>query len=102
MSKVKTSGQLLPFSACGAGGRIKPGVERGSAEPQEYRVDTHQAREAARQLFVIRHYQWLSPSSRAYAINSDRTWGCGCAPPRALLCRPLSRAKIYKGVSSYT
>jgi len=35
-------------------------VERGSAEPQEYRVITRQAREAARQLFVIRHYQWLS------------------------------------------
>jgi len=31
-------------------------VERSSAEPQEYRVNTYQAREAARQLFVIRHF----------------------------------------------
>src|SRR5262249_4498890 len=77
-----------------AGGGIKPGVERGSAAtPGISRKYTSSPR-SGRQLFVIRHYQWLSPASRAVAINPDRTWGCGCAPPQALLCRPLSRAKI--------
>jgi hypothetical protein len=34
------------FSACGAGGRIEPGVERVSAEPQEYGINAYQARKA--------------------------------------------------------
>jgi hypothetical protein len=37
---------MFTSSACGAGDRIKPGVKRGSAEPQEYGVSAHQAREA--------------------------------------------------------
>jgi hypothetical protein len=27
---------MVIFLACGAGDRVKPGVERGGAEPQEY------------------------------------------------------------------
>jgi hypothetical protein len=79
---------IFTFSACGAGGRIQPGVERGSAEPQEHGVNTHQAREAGGSFlfFTIssssRLCQWLPPASRACAINPDRTWGCAALPPR--------------------
>src|SRR5262245_49049820 len=57
------------------GGSIKPGVERGSAEPQEDDVTTHQAREAGGGflLFAISSSLRLRPSlppvSRACAIN---------------------------------
>jgi RNA polymerase sigma factor (sigma-70 family) len=49
---------------------------------------------SGRQLFVIRHYQWLSPASRAYAINSDRTWGSAALRPR------LYSAARYRGLRS--
>jgi hypothetical protein len=38
--------RLFTFSACGAGDRVKPGVERDSAEPQVWRASYQQAREA--------------------------------------------------------
>src|SRR5262245_54230775 len=57
-----------------AGGSIKPGVERGSAEPQEDGVTTHQAHEAGGGflLFAISSLRLrpsLPPASRACAIN---------------------------------
>src|SRR5215475_98548 len=79
---------MFTFLACGAGGRIEPGVERVSAEPQEYGISAHQAREAGGSfsLFAIssslRLCQSLSPASRACAINSGRTWGSAALHPR--------------------
>jgi hypothetical protein len=58
------------------------------AEPQEYGVSAHQAREAGGSflLFAIssslRLSQWLSPAPRACAINPDRTWGSAALHPR--------------------
>jgi len=86
-------------SACEAGGRIEPGVERDSAAtPGIWRKSASSPR-SGRQLFVIRHFiiieiGWMAVARFAGLYdNPDRTWGCGCAPPQALLCRPLSRAK---------
>src|SRR5215510_14733522 len=47
------AGWTFTFLACGAGDRIKPGVERGSAEPQVRRVIYH-----------------TSPRTRATAIDA--------------------------------
>src|SRR5262245_37205286 len=49
---------------------------------------------SGRQLFVIRHYQWLSPASRAAAINPDRTWASAALHPR------LYSAARYRGLRS--
>jgi hypothetical protein len=65
------------FQPADAGGRIKPGVERGNAEPQEYGVSAHQAREAGGSFLSCAISsslnQWLSPASQACVINLDRT-----------------------------
>src|SRR6266542_3472871 len=45
---------MFTSSACGAGGRIKPGVER-SGTPGRWRNHTSSPR-SGRQLFVIRHF----------------------------------------------
>jgi len=44
------------FQPAGAGDRLKPEVERGSAEPQEYGVTIPSSPRSGRQLFVIRHF----------------------------------------------
>src|SRR6266540_2787750 len=59
-----------------------------SAEPQEYGVSTHQAREVGGSFLScaisssLRLGQWLSPASQACAINPDRTWGSATLHPR--------------------
>src|SRR5215813_11419253 len=59
-----------------------------SAEPQVYGVSTHQAREVGGSFLScaisssLRLGQWLSPASRACAINSDRTRGSATLHPR--------------------
>jgi hypothetical protein len=79
---------MFTFSACGAGDRIEPGVERASAQPEEYDLRAHQAREAGGSLSLftasssLRLCQSLSPASRACAINADRTWGSAALHPR--------------------
>jgi hypothetical protein len=79
---------VFTFSACGAGVRIEPGVERDCAEPQEYVVTTHQAREAGVSFLLcassslLRFGQSLTPASRAGLINLYRTWGSAALHPR--------------------
>src|SRR5262249_42661307 len=93
---------LYTSSACGAGDRIKPGVERASAEPQEYVISAHQAREAGDSfsLFArsssLRSGQWLPPASRACAIKSGRTWGSAALHPR------LHSGARYRGLRCNT
>jgi hypothetical protein len=65
-----------------------------SAEPQEHGVSTHQAREAGGSFLScaisssLRLGQWLSPASRACAINPDRTWGSATLhPSNCVLCQ---------------
>src|SRR6266508_2153593 len=59
-----------------------------SAEPQEYGVSTHKAREVGGSFLScaisssLRLGQWLSPASQACAINPDRTWGSATLHPR--------------------
>jgi len=71
-----------------AGNSIKPGVERGSAEPQESVVinsASPRMRAAA---------QGLSPAPRVWGIASSAIWGSAplrVAPPQALCCRLLRR-----------
>jgi hypothetical protein len=63
-------------------------VERASAQPQEYGVRAHQAREAGGSFSLfsasssLRFGQSLSPASRACAINAGRTWGSAALHPR--------------------
>jgi hypothetical protein len=79
---------VFTFSACGAGVRIEPGVERASAEPQEYVVTTHQARKAGGSFLLcaisssLRLGQSLTHASRAGLINLYRTWGSAALHPR--------------------
>src|SRR5262249_25648394 len=106
---------MLTSSACGAGGETQPGVERVSAEPQEYGVNTHQAREAGGSFLLfatsssLRLGQSLSPASRACALNSRRTWGSAALHPRLYsdaryrglrhniraLCKSLGKDKLF-------
>jgi replicative DNA helicase len=68
-----------------AGDSIKPGVKRSCAEPQGYRVNVRQTREAGGGFLsgvvspLLR--QWLSPDSRAGAVNHDRTRGSAALHP---------------------
>jgi len=77
---IKERVLTVPLRACGAGDSIKPGVEP-KAEPQEYGVNVHQARDAGGSFLLfansssLRLCQWLPPASRAGVINPDRTWG---------------------------
>src|SRR5215468_9003168 len=70
---------------CGRQNRAWGGA---SAEPQVYGVSTHQARGAGGSFLScdisssLRLGQWLSPTSRACAINPDRTWGSATLHPR--------------------
>src|SRR5262245_32385031 len=86
--------------ACGAGGRIEPGVERGSAAtPGIWRNHTSSPR-SGRQLFVIRHFVIIV--IKPIAVARFAGWddkplsylGFRCAPPQALFCRPRSRAGV--------
>jgi hypothetical protein len=67
---------MFTFSACEAGGGIKPGVEP-KAEPQEYGISAHQAREAGDSFFVAR-FAGLYDKCCSYL-------GFRYAPPQALL-----------------
>jgi len=87
---------MFTSSACGAGGRIEPGVER-SGTPGIWRNHTSSPR-SGRQLFVIRHFMIIEigPIAAArFAGWDDKSLsylGFRCAPPQALFCRPRSRA----------
>ena len=88
ITQIFCAKRMFKFSACGAGDRIQPGVERASAQPQEYGLRAHQAREAGGSfsLFTasssLRLGQSLSPASRACAINAGCTWGSAALHPR--------------------
>src|SRR5262249_48371285 len=75
-----------------------------SAEPQVYSVSTHQARVAGVSFLScaissLRLGQWLSPTSRACAINPDRSWGSATLHSRlysAARIRGLKSAPTYR------
>src|SRR5262249_7833910 len=58
----------ITFSACGAGDRIKPGVERDSAQPQEYgATNTIKPANAGGSFFVLRAFIIIKVASIAVA-----------------------------------
>src|SRR6266498_1415569 len=79
---------MFTSSACGAGGRIKPGVER-SGTPGRWRNHTSSPR-SGRQLFVIRHFMIIEIGPIAvarFAGWDDKPLsylGFRCAPPQQL------------------
>src|SRR5262245_3763553 len=90
------------FSACGAGNRIKPRVERNAPQPS---VDVRSPYQA----HVVGGSHW-EPNAGAYlrtalsvahfvgwsVLCPRQSQGCArCAPPWALFCRPLRGLGIY-------
>src|SRR5262245_54999808 len=81
--------RIFTFSACGAGGRIEPGVER-SGTPGIWCEQASSPR-SGRQLFVIRSFIIIEIGSIAvarFAGLRDKSLsylGFRCAPPQALL-----------------
>src|SRR5262249_33776448 len=73
-----------------------------SAEPQEYGVSAHQAREAGGSFLLfditlsLRLGRWLPPASRACTLNSGRTWCSATLHPR------LYSAARYRGLRCNT
>jgi hypothetical protein len=74
-------------------------VERGSAEPQEYRVNTRQTREAGDSLWLnlnddeMANNEKLPPASAGLMLTYAIYLGFRYAPPQDLFCRPHPRAK---------
>src|SRR5262245_42148592 len=77
---------MFTSSACGAGGRIEPGVER-SGTPGRWRNHTSSPR-SGRLLFVTRHFMIIEigPIAVARFAGWDdkplRTWGSAALHPR--------------------
>jgi len=97
---------MLTFSACGAGDRIEPGVERDSAQPQEYGLRAYRAREAGGGFSSftasssLRLGHSLSPASRACTINAGRTWGSAALYPRLYSAARIRGLEFDTRVSS--
>src|SRR5215475_4210985 len=93
---------MFTFSACGAGDRIEPGVER-SGTPGIWGKRTASPRSGRQPLTNLNDAEMannkkLPPAPRACDINRDRTWGCGAA---ALHPRLYSDAR-YRGLRRNT